>query len=168
MTGKPFLTELLAGLDGVTRGEWAVDGFNLGGVIRRAPGKTHVSDWRHLAVCQSENVNWRKDAAHIARCSPDRIRAIGEYVEQIERERDEAREEFATVAKANKEIAEWWQEADSRAYALEQKLKVAREAAMPLAILKIPKNPLGNAAAYSIRYSDIERARALFNEENDQ
>ena len=100
MTGKTILTELLSGLDGVTGGEWAVDGFNLGGVISRAPGKTHVSDWRHLAVCQSENVNWRKDAAHIARCSPDRIRAIGEYVEKIERERDGHLEALEQIANA--------------------------------------------------------------------
>lgn len=64
--------------------------------------------------------------------------------------------------------------AEARASALEQKLKVAerqlqkaREAVMPLAILAIPKNPIGNAGAYSIRHSDILRARSII-QETDQ
>lgn len=68
--------ELRAGLDGTTCGEWRVDGFELGSVVARESGKTHVFDWKSVASCPSENRRRRADADHIARCSPMNISAL--------------------------------------------------------------------------------------------
>lgn len=40
----------------------------------------------------------------------------------------------------------------------------AENALEPLAVLKLPKWPEGNAGFYSIRFADIERARAALND----
>lgn len=80
MAGQMKLDELVAemraGLEGATKGEWSVDGYNTSAVIFRQHGKTNVTDWMHLARCDEENANWKADAAHIARCSPENIAAL--------------------------------------------------------------------------------------------
>lgn len=50
--------------------------------------------------------------------------------------------------------------AEERAAAAEAKVRELTKALEPFARLEIPKRPHGNAAAYSIFHSDIERARA--------
>ena len=77
-------------MDGVTRGEWSVDGFNLAGVIARPPGETHVTGWRRLAICVDDNPNWRKDAAYIALCSPDNIGALLDTIASLRTKLEEA------------------------------------------------------------------------------
>lgn len=87
-------------MDGVTRGEWSVDGFNLAGVIARPPGETHVTGWRRLAICVDDNPNWRKDAAYIALCSPDNIGALLDTIASLRSKMEEAEGALEPFAKA--------------------------------------------------------------------
>jgi hypothetical protein len=64
---------LLTGLDGVTPGPWIVEGLNRSGNFSVA--------WKpELKVCQTygDSVSAGGNAAHIARCDPDTIRALCE------------------------------------------------------------------------------------------
>lgn len=73
-------------------------------------------------------------------------------IERVERERDEAWGQ-AHLGHSRAEAAE------ARVTALEAE-KAEKDAALaPLARLEIPKKPVGNAGAYSIRHDDIRRAR---------
>jgi hypothetical protein len=166
MTGKTILTELLAGLDGVTAVMLtAKQAKELGEYVEkidRERDEARNDEWlAAITAVQFMVANWHQDCR--SKIEHDALNNAAEDI--ISGLKNAGPTEYLDMKWKDAEAAV---AAESRASALEQKLKVAREAAMPLAILKIPKNPLGNAAAYSIRYSDIERARALFNEENDQ
>lgn len=73
--------EMLAGLEGVTPGEWAVDECDTHSAICMPAGKSHVSKWRHLFSTLSHN-----DAAHLARCNPVNIRALLSEREEMKAE----------------------------------------------------------------------------------
>ena len=67
------ITAMLDGLDGVTPGPWAVEGLNQWHNFSVA--------WKpELKVCQTygDSIAAEADAAHIARCDPDTIRALCE------------------------------------------------------------------------------------------
>lgn len=93
MTGKTLMEELVAGLEGVTPGPWSVDGYSTDAVIYMPVGEDHVSKWRHLTKCGAAGGHWRQNAAHIARCSPDAILSISEYVRTLQEENDRLKRE---------------------------------------------------------------------------
>lgn len=94
---KELLSAIEAGLQGTTAGDWAAD---------VSPYHAHqprivAADGTHVAVvgnAQLEQDRWDADARHIAATCPANMRAIIDYVRQLERERDEAiREKHAAI-----------------------------------------------------------------------
>lgn len=88
--------EWRAGLDGVTPGPWAyVPHFFSNGDIRRRSICIERSkyDWIDFI----SEVEGEADAAHIARCSPENIRALLDALDTAERELDVARGIIAAV-----------------------------------------------------------------------
>lgn len=89
--GKAIMADLLNGLDGVTDGPWWVD-----------IDKTSIDYKEHHIHSEEEAIafattRYTWDAAYIARCSPDNIRAMAEYVAEIKAERDEWADLAGTV-----------------------------------------------------------------------
>ncbi len=81
--------ELRAGLGGVTPGPWQfVPHYFSNGDIKRRSVCVERSkyDWIDLIA----DLNNEADAAHIARCSPENVRALLDALDAAERERDEA------------------------------------------------------------------------------
>lgn len=94
--GKTALTELVEGLEGVTEGPWEVfDGCSWRRIGRAASPQnpreddcavlapTKASDGHPDLTCSRGN-DRERNLAHLARCSPDRIKAIAEYVGELE------------------------------------------------------------------------------------
>ncbi|MCY1741203.1 hypothetical protein [Ensifer sp. SL37] len=86
-TAKHLLSEIVAGLDGVLYGgEWEV-----GDLEQRRPYSPHFelmneTDIFAYVYCgHNDPEEVKGTVAHIARLSPDRIRAIAAYVEQLEK-----------------------------------------------------------------------------------
>jgi hypothetical protein len=121
MTAKHLLSEIVAGLDGVTPGEWrrvALGGSSTVLSKSRPPRNDTMAasyGYRDEEYClahtfldddNSPRMDFvcfgHADAAHIARLSPDRIRAIAAYVEQLEK----ALEPFAKAAEKADATAE--------------------------------------------------------------
>ena len=94
-----LVAEMRTGLELATKGEWSVDGYNTSAIIFRQHGKTHVTDWMRLARCDDDNDNWKADAAHIARCSPDNIRALLSRLDAAESENTRLAAELAEARK---------------------------------------------------------------------
>jgi hypothetical protein len=88
--------DIRAGLDGVTPGTWEM-------VPAGNRPEVYASTrqaWGHDLLCRVESLNPAKDAQHIARCSPDNIRALLDALDAAERERDEARAKALEEARA--------------------------------------------------------------------
>ena len=118
MTGKEALEELVAGLDGVTPGKWRRDAKD--GDVMAGDGEDAVV----VAVTEIGTAHydkdWEADAAHIARCSPDRIRAIATDFATLE----------AEVKKLHASIDAWCEQydrANSEKSALEARAIAAEE-----------------------------------------
>jgi hypothetical protein len=109
--------ELRAGLDGVTPGPWEWDGFHYQ-ELWQVGTYTAVFGWDAEQGMSLAYENKEANAAHIARCSPENIRALldalddaergltetkrklegaKDRAEKAERERDEARAELAQL-----------------------------------------------------------------------
>jgi hypothetical protein len=85
--------ELRAGLDGVTPGPWEVgEGFRI--VFDNDEARGVIAEcW----IYDSPYEDLHAKAAHIARCSPENIRALLDALDDAMRERDEARAALATA-----------------------------------------------------------------------
>jgi len=108
-TAKHLLSEIVAGLDGVTPGIWGAchhlkspehdascpcgyrggiwsgDGEYLVVEMGSSPDVDETGQVQGHITPQADRATQLADAAHIIRCSPDRIRAIAAYVEQLEK-----------------------------------------------------------------------------------
>jgi len=98
-TAKHFLSEIVAGLDGVSQGKWCQFHPSYCEEANGAPFSAWDSSHDLSAVHDGERrriatFKHAGDAAHVDLCSPDRIRAIAAYVEQLEK----ALEPFAREA----------------------------------------------------------------------
>jgi len=103
-TAKHLLSEIVAGLDGVLYGgTWEV-----GDLEQRRPYSPHfelmnATDIFARVYCgHNDPEEVRGTVAHISACSPDRIRAIAAYVEQLEKENrvlHELRRDLLTLQK---------------------------------------------------------------------
>lgn len=78
-----LIAELRAGLEGVTPGPWRLfvpdRGYCQNLVLTEDPGFAPVKDkqpWKHLVADCDDCNRGEVNAAHIARCSPDNIRAV--------------------------------------------------------------------------------------------
>jgi hypothetical protein len=98
--GRPALAtddeiaELKAGLDGVTPGPWEFPGTRIGGDASVISGErliASVHPRRFRAPFAEDNAERDANAAHIARCSPLRIRALLACLEAAERQVKELR-----------------------------------------------------------------------------
>jgi hypothetical protein len=86
--------DLRAGLDGVTPGPWY-----------RVSCSVYSHNAGELAITPINRVDdGRCNIAHIARCSPDNIRALLEALDEAERGRDEARAEMDAIGRHAKRI----------------------------------------------------------------
>ncbi|HEY9155561.1 MAG TPA: ead/Ea22-like family protein [Opitutaceae bacterium] len=74
-----------------TKGEWAVDGYNMAAVIFRQHGKTNVTDWMRLVRCDEDNANWKADADYIAAASPSTLLSLISELEQLRAEKEAMR-----------------------------------------------------------------------------
>ncbi|QRY69219.1 hypothetical protein JVX98_13440 [Ensifer sp. PDNC004] len=106
MTGKHLLSEIVAGLDGVSKGKWCQFHPSYCEEAKGAPFSDWDSSHDLSAVHNGERrriatFKHASDAAHVDRLSEENIRAIVAYVEQLEK----ALEPFA--AEAN-QFAETW------------------------------------------------------------
>lgn len=96
MTGKETLRQIIEGLEGVTPGPWYQTGtpwFNDGtGVLAGSPDGNIafvIADTDDWSMPRDEYEGFplgdkEADAEHIARCHPDAMRAIAEYVAALE------------------------------------------------------------------------------------
>lgn len=115
MTGKETLRQIIEGLEGVTPGPWYQTGtpwFNDGtGVLAGSPDGNIafvIADTDDWSMPRDEYEGFplgdkEADAEHIARCHPDAMRAIAEYVAELEAERDEA---LTWISEATKMITD--------------------------------------------------------------
>lgn len=108
--GKEALRQIIEGLEGVTPSPWHEDGRNVF-IDTRSPvccGRGALeccgnpdAEGDYYAIAEGGE----KDIPHIARCHPDAMRAIAEYVEGLEKERDRfQRERDYAVRWGNKSL----------------------------------------------------------------
>lgn len=114
MTTDELIERLRAGLDGVTPGPWEIDDLaerRVASFPVRAHGKSIAAVWaraRGGAVTAATIFEGKRNAAHIALCSPDNICALLDRIASLEAERDDARRQRDEIGRA-------WDEADARA-----------------------------------------------------
>lgn len=127
MTTRPkIVDELKSGLEGVTPGPYV-------SVVRHEMDRE--DSWSVKAQPHSAlrgftklvaDVFSEKDAAHIARCSPDNISALIEWGEAMERERDALALRTSTAVRFSKELARA-EAAEAKVAELEAKLAAREE-----------------------------------------
>lgn len=97
-----YRRELRAGLADVTTGPWESDYGAIYGDMDKDGLATVASTTLPRGPLGTKlTKHWMRDAAHIARCSPDRIAALLDALDAAERERDEALATLATYRADN-------------------------------------------------------------------
>lgn len=96
-TAKHLLSEIVAGLDGAYEGPWEIEEFQSSdarplGLIVSHHGTIIAEIRGYLDSCGN-----RENADHIIKCSPDRVRAIAAYVEQLEKALEKIASETAAT-----------------------------------------------------------------------
>lgn len=94
-----LIEELLTGLEGVTPGPWT---WGMKYVCRREDSKYTRLFGTPNDEQALEGSQWETDAAHIARCSPDNIRALLDTITSLKEENERLR---AALAFADGETA---------------------------------------------------------------
>ncbi|ANK73769.1 hypothetical protein FA04_14755 [Ensifer adhaerens] len=108
MTAKHLLSEIVAGLDGVTEGPWVASGVTsvIGGTRFMFINKEPLGEL--VRICLPDRPikgfgSTVRDQKHIARCDPDSLRAIAAYVGRLEK----ALERISSPTQSTDLL--WWQ-----------------------------------------------------------
>jgi hypothetical protein len=97
-----IVQEIRAGLEGVTPGEWkAAKPADAPSLVRAVYYHNGLRHTAFIALCDCGGQNNEANAAHLARCSPDRIATLLNAFDAQAREIAELREAFGGIVEAD-------------------------------------------------------------------